>query len=55
MSGEGLLRIYVYVLVVGGVAWALSVGWLTFRAASRAALRWLKRARPVPAVRSSEG
>lgn len=55
MSGEDLLRVYVYLLVLVGVAWALSVGWLTMRAALRATWRRLKRARPMPAVRSSEG
>ena len=58
MTGENFLRVYVFVLIAGGVAWAVSVSWLTMRAAARAAWRRMsrmKRARPSLAVRSSEG
>jgi hypothetical protein len=51
MTGEDLLRGYVYLIVLGGSAWALSVGWLT----ARAAWRRLRRGRGFITVRSSEG
>lgn len=50
MTGESLLRLYVYGLAFAFLSWALLMGWLV----TRSARRFLRRDRPLAAGERSE-